>query len=165
VKKNIILVLAVLAVGGASAGLVAAVELDQAHTATVVANCGLAQSTLQRFRNSDTSTRINRGRNYDQVLKLFYAMNARAANNNITEPRLADLTKNFEDRLNDFRNRYNEYNDRLKGTIDIDCKQQPAAFYDDLTKSREKRADIKAVISELDALISRYQTTVEELKL
>jgi hypothetical protein len=163
VKKNIIYLLVILAVSLLPVGLAAAEPLDETKQGIVSQNCITAQSTLQRIGHSDTSARINRGQNYDQILKLFYTMNARVANNNITEPKLADLTKNFEDRLNTFRSQYNEYNDRLKTAIDGDCKNQPNQFYDNLITTRERRSNLNLTITGLNEIIGNYQETVRGL--
>jgi hypothetical protein len=165
VKNNIIFVILALVLSLSSAGLVSAVELDDAKKDFLASRCTIAQSTLQRIGHSDTSTRINRGHSYDQILKLIYAMNARVANNNITEPELADITKSFEDRLNDFRSQYNESNDRLKTVIDTDCKNNPGLFYDNLEQSRQKRATLSTTLATLNNLIDRYQMTITELKI
>jgi predicted nucleic acid-binding Zn-ribbon protein len=157
----------IVALGLAGAGLAMAADtpLDEAKKAAVVANCSNAQSTLQSINRSDITTRVNRGRSYDQALKLFYAMNARLASNNITEPRLAEITKNFEDELNSFRSQYNDYNDRLKNTTDIDCRQEPQQFYDVLGQARDRRSAVHGSIVKLNNLIGDYQNTIKGLAL
>jgi hypothetical protein len=155
-KKVIAIVLASL-VAGSATQLVAAADLTSQQQTKIAERCSDAQLTLQRISSSDTTTRINRGRDYDQILKLFYAMNTRVASNNITEPRLTELTKALEDTLNGFRSNYNRYNDILKSTYEVDCKNQVGVFYDNLVKTRENRALINADVAKLDNLINEYQ--------
>jgi hypothetical protein len=162
-KKVMAVMLGLLTISLVSTQVVAAADLTDKHKTKIVENCPVAQSTLQRISSSDTTTRINRGRDYDQVLKLFYTMNTRAASNNIAEPRLAELTKSFEDALNSFRADYNRYNDQLKGAYEIDCKNQAANFYDNLTKTRDGRSGVNADITKLDNIINDYQSVVEGL--
>lgn len=140
-----------------------AADLSDKHKAKIAENCPAAQSTLQRISSSDTTARINRGRDYDQVLKLLYAMNTRVASNNIAEPKLAELTKSFENTLNNFRDDYNKYNDRLKNTYEGDCKNNVDTFYDNLVKTRESRATINTDINKLNNIIEDYKKVVSEL--
>ncbi|MDR3125948.1 MAG: hypothetical protein LBU20_02685 [Candidatus Nomurabacteria bacterium] len=158
-KKVIVIVLGLVVLTSAPAVAMAA-DLTDKQKSQIAESCQAAQSTLQRISNSDTTTRINRGRDYDQVLKLFYTMNTRAASNNLTEPKLAEITKNFENALNGFRADYNRYNDHLKSAYEINCKNQVANFYDNLSKTRDGRAVINADIVVLDNLINEYQLVV-----
>ena len=162
-KKGIMIIFSLLVVSLAVGQSVAAAELSDRHKQRIAEACPAAQSTLQRISSSDTTARINRGRDYDQVLKLFYAMNTRVASNNIAEPMLAQLTKSFEDRLNDFRNDYNKFNDQLKSTYELDCKNHVNTFYDSLVKTRSGRATVNSHISQLDNIINDYQQAVAEL--
>jgi predicted nucleic acid-binding Zn-ribbon protein len=162
-KKIILLAGAVVVASFVMVNSVFAEDLSDTKKATIVANCATSQSTLQRISRSDISTRISRGRNYDQILKLLYAMNARVASNNITEPKLADITKRFEDKLTSFRNRYNSYNSDLKNTLETDCKSKPEDFYKDLTRARIRRETLNETIGELDDLINGYQAAIKEI--
>jgi hypothetical protein len=164
-KKVALAITGIMTAGIVSVSFVASAsaDLDEAKKNIVVANCTNAQSTLQSISRSDTTTRINRGREYDKILKLFYAMNTRTATNNITEPKLTEITKSFENELNSFRALYNTYNDGLRGTIDTDCRQNPQGFYSSLEQSREKRAAINASVARLNSLIEDYQTSIGEL--
>jgi hypothetical protein len=145
--------------------VLAADELGEAKLDIIKTNCVAAQSTIQRIGRNDTISRINRGRDYDAVLKLFYAMNSRAASNNITEPRLAEITKSFEDELRIFRNKFNGYSGNYKLTVDIDCASRPADFYSRLNTTRSDRQAINSSIVKLDELISSYRAAITEMKL
>jgi hypothetical protein len=159
-KKNFVLVLSLTLVALALPNTANAANLSDKQKQKIVENCIGAQSTLQRISGSDTTTRINRGHDYDQVLKLFYTMNTRAASNNIAEPKLAEITKDFEETLNSFRANYNKYNDHLKSSFEIDCKSHTDTFYDNLAKTRDGRSEVNANIGRLDNLINEYQTVV-----
>ena len=162
-RKVIIVSLCVLASSFTFVQFAAAADLTTSQKAAIVEACPTTQSTLRRISSSDTTARINRGRDYDQILKLFYAMNTRVASNNITEPKLTDLTKKFEEALNNFRNNFNRYNDYLRSTYEVDCKNHANTFYDNLTKTRNSRVVINADITVLDKIINDYQKAVEEL--
>jgi hypothetical protein len=161
-KKIIAIIIGLLAASLTTTQVLAA-DLTEPQETKIRENCSVAQSTLQRISSSDTTARVNRGQNYDQVLKLFYTLNTRAAANNITEPKLTELTKKFEDTLNSFRADYNRYNDQMKSAYEVNCRSQVGGFYDNLTRTREGRAGVNADIVQLDNLINDYQAVVEGL--
>jgi hypothetical protein len=162
-KKVIFTSLCILMTNFVVTNFALAANLTDEQKEKITENCQVAQSTLQRIGNSDTTARINRGRDYDQVLKLLYAMNTRVSSNNITEPRLTELTKQFEEKLADFRSNYNKHNDNLKSTYEMNCSRNVNTFYDNLNKTRDSRAVINADIVGLDTIIDNYQQVVEEL--
>lgn len=145
-----------------SLNLVSAVELSEEQKVTFSQTCVNVQSNLQRISSGDTTTRINRGRNYDQTLKLFYAMNTRVASNNITEPRLSEITKKFENELASFRENYNLYNNQLKSTVDLNCSSNTQEFYNNLDKTRDKRFRLNENVIELNGLIEDYKIIIME---
>lgn len=149
--------------GFVGASFAGAQELDDERKVSVSQTCVNAQSNLQRLGSSDTTTRINRGRDYDQILKLFYLMNTRVASNNITEPKLSEITKKFEDELATFRENYNLYNDQLRNAVDFGCVDEPQGFYDSLDSTRGRRANLNSNVVKLDTLIEEYQQTIKEL--
>jgi len=162
-KKIIFTSLAILLVSFIFVSNTSAANLSDKQKNIIIDSCNTTQTTLQRIGDSDITARINRGRNYDQILKLFYAMNTRVASNNIAEPRLAELTKDFENNLNNFRNDYNKYNEQLKLTYETNCKTKVDAFYDNLNNSRNSRAKIRSDINELNKIIKQYQKVVKGL--
>lgn len=162
-KRLVFASLAIVASSIIGVNFAGAQELNDERKASVSQTCVNAQSNLQRLGSSDTTTRINRGRDYDQVLKLFYLMNTRVASNDIAEPKLAEITKSFEEELTRFRENYNSYNEKLRGTIDFGCVTDPQGFYNSLDETRAKRADLNSNVVTLDSLIENYQTAIKEL--
>lgn len=167
VKKIIILaVLLAVAMATMPVFLASAAKLDEVKTTTVKANCVAAQSAIQRIGRSDMTSRINRGRDYDTILKMFYAMNARAAANGITEPKLSNITKQFENELSAMRSSWNNYSGKYKETSTaINCEQQPQIFYDSLEATRQTRKDLSNSVKKLNKLIDDYKNTVGNLAL
>jgi hypothetical protein len=139
-------------------------EPSEGQLEIIKTNCLTAQSDIQRISRNDVTARVNRGRDYDQVLKLFYAMNTRVAVNNKTVPKLAEITKSFEDALNDFRLKYNDYNDTVKATLGFGegCVDRPGDFYSSLDKARGQRQSIYELTRHLDQLLGDYTAAVEE---
>ena len=164
-KQIICASLAIISLGLLGVNFAGAIELNDDQKATVSQTCVNAQSNLQRVNSSDTTTRINRGRNYDQILKLFYLMNTRAASNNIAEPKLAETTNRFEAELANFRENYNLYNAQLKSTVDFGCSSAPQEFYNQLDRTREKRIVLNENVTRLNSLIEEYKAIIRELTL
>ncbi|MDR2524438.1 MAG: hypothetical protein LBC95_02775 [Candidatus Nomurabacteria bacterium] len=137
-------------------------EPTEKHQEVIRANCAAAQSDIQRISRNDVTARINRGRDYDQTLRLFYAMNMRLASNSQTVPRLAEITKDFEDTLSEFRSEYNGYNSGVKAVLDYgeSCAQRPIDFYDSLGKMRAGRDKMHKLVVKLGRLIDDYKTVV-----
>lgn len=121
-------------------------------------NCRSAQSILSQMEKTDAALRINRGRVYNEIIDLLYAMNARLASNKISAPKLASLTSDFEGKLNDFRSNYNSYDDELNSLTSMKCQDKPADFYESLNKVRDSRTTLNSDIKELDKLLGDYQT-------
>ncbi|GHU08071.1 hypothetical protein FACS189431_3660 [Alphaproteobacteria bacterium] len=166
-KKVIVgsLLVAVVVAGIAAPLALAEGTPDEAKLNTIRTKCVAAQSTLQRVGRNDTTSRINRGRDYDAALKLFYAMNARVAASGQTVPRLTEITKSFETELASFRDKYNSYSGEIKTAVDTHCADQPAEFYRVLGQTRNARSGVNTAIIRLDGLIDDYKKVVTELAL
>lgn len=122
------------------------------------ANCQSIQSVLSQIEKTDAALRINRGRIYNEVLDLFYAMNSRLASNKISAPELVSITSDFDSQLADFRNDYNDYDDDLNELIVSECQDDPGDFYSQLINVRDERAKLNDEIASLDQLVDDYWT-------
>lgn len=122
------------------------------------ANCQSIQSVLSQIEKTDAALRINRGRIYNEVLDLFYAMNSRLASNKISAPELVSITSDFDSQLADFRNHYNDYDDDLNELIVAECQDDPGDFYSQLISVRDERAKLNDEIASLDQLVDDYWT-------
>lgn len=110
------------------------------------------------MEKTDAALRINRGRIYNEVSDLLYAMNARLASNKIAAPKLVTLTSDFEEKLTTFRNNYNEYDDELNELVSMKCQDKPADFYKSLGKVRDSRTTLNNNIRDLDKIMADYRT-------
>ena len=125
---------------------------------TIVANCRNAQVVLGQLEKADAVQRINRGRLYNNVLNLLFAMNARLSVNRILATDLTDITQNFSTGFANFRNDYDKYDDSLNDLINADCVAQPDDFYNQLNNVRADRAKLASDVANLDNLINNYKT-------
>jgi len=150
---------ALVVVGGFGVPTVLAAP-DQA---TITANCRAAQSVMGQVEKTDAVLRINRGRAYNDLLDLLFAMNARLASNKIAAPKLSEITADFEQKLATFRADYDKYDDSLTNAGQMNCAGRPAAFYESLTAAREKRAVLAADVANLKQLAGDYQTEFDRI--
>lgn len=121
------------------------------------ANCQSVQSILNQIEKTDAALRINRGRVYNEILDLFYAMNARLAANKVSAPKLVSITSDFDQILTQFRDNYNEYDDALNDLIKSKCQDAPGEFYSNLDHVRTLRSGLNDNIQQLDQLLNDYQ--------
>ncbi|MDR0957544.1 MAG: hypothetical protein LBM09_03160 [Candidatus Nomurabacteria bacterium] len=129
----------------------------------VTANCQATQSTLQRLAKVDVSARLNRGGDYDKLLKLMFAMNARLATNHIAAPKLSEITERYEKSIAEFRRDYDVYDEDLSYLSKIiSCSTKPSEFYSSLEKTRFSRAILHNDVVELDQLTDEYTTFLNE---
>lgn len=154
VVKKIILA-AVIAVVAANA-LAVRPALAMPEVSVIRANCRAAQSVLSQLEKAGRGSRVARGRDYNGILDLMFAMNARLASNKIAAPNLSVIAANFEKNLNQFRSDYETYYDRLSQLIETNCSENPSEFYQKLEHVRTFRAKLKADIGNLNQNIQSY---------
>jgi hypothetical protein len=141
----------------------AAEPLDDARIEIIRQHCQEAQVTMQRVLRSDTAARVNRGRAYEETIKLLAAFNSRAAFNTYNVPGLIESTAAFEDEFNDFKSTYISYDTSVKNILRIKCTEQPVTFYDSLTRIREQRAALHGHILKMDEHLDTYNLGLTEI--
>lgn len=155
--------LSIMAVVTVSLMLVVPVNAIPSDTA-IRAGCLSAKSALSQTEKNDAALRINRGRIYNEVSDLLYAMNARISNNRRSAPELSQITEEFNDNLSDFKETYSKYDDSLVALIKLECTKSPSGFYDSLVEVRHEREDLKSIVEKLDQQIDDYKSHFGTLK-
>ncbi|MDR0955854.1 MAG: hypothetical protein LBM73_01860 [Candidatus Nomurabacteria bacterium] len=161
-KFGLILAICLLALTGGS-GVARAAGLTMTQTAAIRANCHSALTSLQQISRADAAGRINRGRGYDDILKLMYAFNARVAANKISAPTLSQLTDRAEKATDHFRADYDDYESDLENVLGKDCGDDPAGFYDQLETARAGRAKVHSDIGAIDQIIRDYDAAAKAI--
>lgn len=138
--------------------LAQSVELSQDRLNEIRNRCSNAQISLQQLRKRDAVSRINRGRAYDQMMMQMSAFNSRLAYNNISMPELLAISSELQSHIDKFRSiSDNQYLTRLENAIRINCKAQPAEFYDLIVKTREDRDKVAIEIDAINELMTKYR--------
>lgn len=132
--------------------------MTEAHIERIRANCIEAQTLLSQLHASDALLRVNRGQLYELIsTKLMAPMNSRIALNHLDSGGLPGVASDYEQALATFRQDYQQYEEAMSRALRIPCTNQPVAFYDSVTETRNKRTQVHASTLELQRLIQAYQ--------
>lgn len=138
--------------------------LTDEYIASIKSGCTDALQGLLRVQKTEAATRVNRGREYESILKLVAAFNSRVVLNKLDAPLLTSSTAKLQTQFNDFQTHYIDYADKVDAALEINCKQAPVTFYDSLTTARDSRAVIAKDVSEIETLLNDCQRGINELK-
>lgn len=133
----------------------------------IKATCVGAQVILQKIQYNDAANRVNRGQTYESlVTRMMIPMNGRSAVNGLSSSAatLAGITTRYQQKLDDFKDDYENYDDALTATLRVKCQQKPADFYNNLVEARKQRSGLAQDIAELDQLVGEYYQAVVKLK-
>ena len=146
---------------GASAALHAqSADISSDKLDIVRSQCSSSQFALQQIEKRDAVSRINRGRDYDQMLRQVSAFNSRFAYNKISSPDLIQLTANIQSAVDAFRANYDTYDTDLSDAMKIDCKQKPADYYNMIVKARDDRNSVGDQVTKIADLMSQYRAAI-----
>jgi len=137
--------------------------MTETHIERIRTNCIEAQTTLTQLHASDALLRVNRGQLYESIsTKLMAPLNSRITLNRLDGSTLVAITARYEQQLDDFRVKYQQYEESMSKTLKIDCKKQPVAFYDGVTETRAKRKLVHDSAAVLQKSIQDYKTAFED---
>lgn len=133
-------------------------ELTDAKLVQIRSRCSEIKVSLNRIHANDALLRVNRGQLYERLsTKLAAPLNSRIALNRLDGSSLLSVTSSYELNLNEFRTRYQAYEEQLSTTMRTDCVKQPASFYDNLQLAREKRRSVYESTQKLARNIADYK--------
>jgi hypothetical protein len=158
-KFSLAAIVAVLIVGG----FATARALAMPDVTAITTNCAMAQATLNQIEKADTGSRINRGHDYNELLDLMFAMNARLSANKIAAPDLTDIAADFKQNLATFRSNFDNYGDALSDAVDTKCADKPLDFYNKLETARAARAVLKQDVANLNQNIENYHNELNTI--
>jgi hypothetical protein len=138
--------------------------LTDQHIAAIRVGCADALQGILQVQRTEAATRVNRGREYESLLRLVASFNSRVVLNKLDAPALTSTASRMQARFTEFQQHYLDYADNADATLDINCKEAPVTFYDSLTETREARARVAADVVEMDKLLAEYQAGLDKLK-
>lgn len=139
--------------------------LTDEYIASIKAGCSDALRGILRVQKTEAATRVNRGREYEALLKLVATFNSRIVLNKLDAPTLTRTTAQLQGKFSSFQQHYIDYARKIDATLEINCKEAPVTFYDSLTAARDARAVVASDIRDMDGLLDQYQKGLDELKI
>lgn len=138
--------------------------LTDTQIAQVSQRCVQVQSVLFRLRANDGLRRVTLGRQYETIsTKLMAPLNSRIAINKLDGVELTKTTVDFNKQLDDFRAKYQTYEQAVSNLIGLKCKDQPVTFYDGIIMARDQRSQVRVSVEKLNTLLTQYNTQFDEL--
>lgn len=139
--------------------------LDDTQIERIRSNCLNVQSTLERVHASDALARVNLGQRYENIsTKLMAPLNSRIALNRLDNVELTKTTVDFNAELANFRTLYQQYEQTMLRSIEINCRDQPVSFYDTIVLARDHRKAVHDSVTKLSSLLTQYGTQFETFK-
>lgn len=138
--------------------------LTEQHIAAIKSGCSDALQGLLQVQKTEAATRVNRGREYEALLKLVAAFNSRIVLNKLDAPVLTGAAAKLQTKFSSFQQHYLTYANKVDATLEVNCKTAPVTFYDNLTAARDARATLATDVREMDMLLDEYQKGLDALK-
>lgn len=138
--------------------------LTDQHIAAIREGCSSALRGILQVQKSEAVTRVNRGREYESTLQLMVALNTRIVANKLDAPTLTSAAAQLQKKFSDFQASYLTYADRMDATLEVNCKQAPVTFYDNLGMARDARAKVAEDIRQIETILDDYQNGLDELQ-
>ncbi len=140
-------------------------DLTDKQISLIRANCVPAQGDLQRINASDTLARLNLAQQYETIsTKLMAPFNSRVALNRLDSVALTQTTVDFNDKIDEFRSLYQQYGQTMTRALEMNCRNQPVAFYDTIALARDHRAAVRETVEDLSALLVEYKKEVQSVR-
>jgi len=137
--------------------------MTEAHIARIRSNCIDAQATLNRLHTSDALQRVNQGQLYESIsTKLMAPFNSRVALARLDGVTLVSLATTYDQQLAAFRTNYQQYEEGISSLLNMNCTNQPVAFYDAVADVRTKRQIVHDNVVSLQKTVQDYQNAFED---
>ena len=159
------IILPILVVSIVTAQPVSAAELSDDQTGAISQHCATTKQSLRTLQRTDARSRSYLGSAYENLLSDYISpLNLRLINSNQPNANLTKIHSQILETRQDFISRYTSYSQALEELISSDCQNHPNEFYDKLTNTRKKRAELSSVTTTLRNLFSEHLTEVRLLR-
>ncbi len=138
-------------------------NLSDQQLEQIKSECLSTKNTLNQLHISDALLRVNRGQTYESMYtKLMDKFNDRLFYNKLDNSTLVSTADQYKTMLEGFRTDYQNYEEQLTKTINVDCSNHPAQFYEYVASARTKRELVHADILKLNLYIDQYQLALDQ---
>lgn len=139
--------------------------ISESQEKAIVSKCSEIKEQLKTVQKNDARARVHLGGRYETILTKFMTpLNVRLLENNLSNVELVENQNDFAEAKTLFNSDYINYQQGLEELVSMDCKNEPAAFYEKLDKVRQKRKIVEQDVLKLRNLISKHVRLVTELR-
>ena len=126
--------------------------------------CESIRNSLKTIQKNDAKARVHLGGHYETILnKFLIPLNMRLVENNLPSAELAENQNDFASTKSVFVSDYIEYQQKLEELVAMDCKNQPAEFYEKLVKVSQKSKTMEQDVLKLRTLLTKQINIVTDL--
>lgn len=162
---SIVLAMSLL-VGAFSFGFSApASAMSSEKSGAISQHCGSIKQSLKALQKTDARSRSYLGSVYETIITKFITpMNMRLVESGRLNSNLTDLQSTIVDVRKNFVSAYTSYSQEFEELLLMDCQSNPNAFYEQLNDTRQKRAEVSSITTNLRNLFSEYLTGVRKVR-
>ncbi len=141
-----------------------ALALSDEQQGAISQSCSTIKQSLQNLQRVDSKTRTFLGSTYETLNADFLIpLNLRLVKNNRPNAELSSIQSDFTTAQNSFKTLYTEYMREMESLINVDCKNDPSKFYDQLEKTRNKRKELEAETDKILKLVKEQVAAVQKI--
>lgn len=142
-----------------------AIELDENRIGAISQNCSIIRERLRRIESAGAKSRVYLGTQYESIYSgLMSNFSLRLMRNGIANQDIANQQVAFGSAREKFRNDFISYSQELKTLISMDCRNEPEKFYQQLERTRTKRAEITNSINHLNDIIAEHRRSILDIR-
>ncbi|MBQ8991989.1 hypothetical protein IJ090_00960 [Candidatus Saccharibacteria bacterium] len=139
--------------------------LSKEQTGAISQSCDSIKQSLRKLQKTDTKTRSILGGLYEDIISDFIIpLNLRLVRNALPSTTLTELHSSLLSKRQDFAKKFTLYEQSFEALLDIDCQNNPAAFYAKLVETRKTRNDLEQSTEAFRMLLEKHQNAVQALK-
>lgn len=139
--------------------------ITESQETSIKEHCDAIKDDLKNVQRMDSRTRVYFGGIYETILsKYITPLNMRLVENNLSTAEFVENQNKFAEAKNAFANDFISYQKHLEELVAMDCKKEPADFYEKLEKVREKRKVVGQDVLKIRNLITGHIKLVSGLK-
>ena len=139
--------------------------LTESQAGYISQSCASIKQGLKALQRTDVAIRSYLGTIYETALTSFISpLNVRLAKNNLPSAVLTDLHSSFIIKRQDFSHLFVTYSQDFENLLNVDCKNEPEAFYDQLLKTRKSRAALEKSVDEVNSILNKVPSAIQKIE-
>lgn len=139
--------------------------LSKAQEAAIADNCETMKESLRTVQKNDARARVYLGGRYETILNKYVTpLNVRLVENSLSTASLIESQNTLASGKAKFANDYVDYQQKLEELVSVDCKNNPAEFYEKLETVRQKRKKVEQDVQKMKSALTEYVELVGGVK-